>query len=433
MSRPTHTPPRPPLPDADDRFVDALLEEHARLGSGDDKALLALIRARTVEHPGNDHVASELKFGILQWAQVAAVVLLIAVSIAVAVRNFVPVDNTPAAAAPLIAAHAPADDEDINVEPPPHQPTLKKGTAAPHTDPKVPIVAPLEKVLTAVNVEFPPSVVGEWQSPLTAPLSTIAIGESHPDHLSIEDLHQLIGNERSIPGDAVSVSALLREFSYDYPAPPENSKQPVAIDLATANCPWNTDFQLVRVAVQAREKNTDVTPADELELVADDAEFQVEFNPAQIARYRLLGYSADAQGGPSTFAAGQQMTALYEIETADHQPAPAKQLKYQPSSTAASRSDASADLLSANFHYRHPNTRQGSTHSVAITRSAALRWQDTQASFKLASAAAMFTGLVQEDPERVDHADLSTLDALLEASGPEAGKFQDLILAWSAR
>ena len=433
MPHNTHTPPRPPMPDADDRFVDALLNEHARLGAGDDKALLALIRARTVEHPGSDYVTSELKFGILQWSQVAAVVLLIGVSIAVAVRNFVPVEDAPAGTGPLIAAHAPAPDDEPLVEAVSHQPPVKQGTAAPHADPKMPIVAPLDKMLTGISVEFSPSFAGEWQSPLTAPLSTIAIGENRPDQLSIEALQELIGNGRPIPEGAVSVSGLLGQFNYDYPRPSSDSDTPVAIDLAAATSPWNSDLHLVRVAVQARDENAQSTPRDQVELVADETELQVEFNPAQVARYRLLGYSADAKGGASTFAAGQQLTALYEVETADRDPVAADQLKYQSLPAGNAAPAASTDLLSANFHYHHPNSRQGHTHSVAITRSATRPWQQIQPSFQLASATAMFTGLLRENAAQVSRADLSTLDRLLNASGPQAEDLQELVLAWSAR
>ncbi len=432
MSQNTHSPPRRPMPDAGDRFVDALLDEHARLGSGDDKALLALIRARTVEHPGTDHVVSELKFGILQWAQVAAVVLLIGVSVAVAVRNFVPVDNAVAETGPMIAAHAPTEDDEPPAGPA-HQPPIKQGTAAPHTDPKMPIVAALNEVLTAITVEFSPSVVGEWQSPLTAPLSTIAIGENRPDQLSVEALQQLLGNGQAIPEGAVSVSGLLGQFSYDYPRPPTDSGRPVAIDLAAATSPWNSELQLVRVAVQARDEIAATSPRDEVELVADDTELQVEFNPAQVARYRLLGYSADAKGGPSTFAVGQQLTALYEVETADRQPVSPKELKYQALATPANGRSASTDLLSANFHYRTPNDRQSHTQSTTIDRSNTAPWQQTQPSFQLASATAMFTGLVRENANQVSRADLSTLDRLLDASGQQAENLQDLVLAWSTK
>lgn len=432
MSHNTHTAPRRPLPEADQRFMDALLDEHARLGAGDDKALLALIGARTVEQPGTDHVVSELKFGILQWAQVAAVVLLIGVSIAVAVRNFVPIDNTSAEPGPLIAAHAPAQADDHPAEPA-HQPPLKKGTTAPHSDPKMPIVAPLDEVLATVTVELSASVIGEWQSPLTAPLSTIAIGEKHSNQLSIEALQQLVGNGQVIPEGAVSVSGLLGQFSYDYPRPPRDSNSPVAIDLVATTSPWNRELQLVRVAVQARDENAHTAPSDQVELVADDSKFQVEFNPAQVARYRLLGYSADAKGGPSTFAVGQQLTALYEVETADRQPTAANPLKYQALATAINGPAASTDLLSANFHYRIPNDRQVYTQSTAIDRSTTSPWQQTQSSFQLASAAAMFTGMLRENADQVSRADLSTLERLLNASGQQAEKLQDLVLAWSVK
>jgi Ca-activated chloride channel family protein len=64
-----------------------------------------------------------------------------------------------------------------------------------------------------------------------------------------------------------------------------------------------------------------------LEVVAKDVKLQVEFDPAMVARYRLIGYEnrdiADADFRNDKVDAGQvgaghQVTALYEIELTDH-------------------------------------------------------------------------------------------------------------------
>ncbi len=63
-----------------------------------------------------------------------------------------------------------------------------------------------------------------------------------------------------------------------------------------------------------------------LETIAKDVKIQVDFNPAQVGRYRLLGFEnrmlakedfADDSKDAGEIGAGHRMTALYEIEVAD--------------------------------------------------------------------------------------------------------------------
>lgn len=445
MSHHRQTPPRsgPSLPIADDRFVDSLLEEHARLGSSDDKALLALIRARTVEQPGSGHFASERIFGILQWAQVAAVVLLIGVAISVAVRNYVPIDANSQEAEPLVAAHAEASEDEVDHSHTSVQPqTIKHGTVAPHTDPKIQALAPLDELLSTASVDLSPAIFGEWQSPLTAPLSKIDIGEKRDNELSFEALQQLVASGQPVPKGSVSVGTLLGHFHYDYPQPASDARSPVAIDLSTAACPWNSHYQLVRVAVQAGDGNKqDGAPNDVVELLADDSELLVEFNPAQIARYRLLGYAADAEGGPATFASGQQVTALYEIETIDRAAATeTANLKYQPDpqSNPATRG-SSSDLLSANFRYRTPNDRQSHLLGASIAHDATNARRPLEKSpidFQLACATTLFGITLRADTDYLADANLALVEQMLNRVSevrPEAGQMQHLVSAFRDR
>ncbi|TGE21265.1 VWA domain-containing protein [Hymenobacter aquaticus] len=94
--------------------------------------------------------------------------------------------------------------------------------------------------------------------------------------------------------------------------------------------------------------------------LAKDVKVQVEFNPAQVQQYRLLGYENrllaaedfnDDTKDAGELGAGQQVTALYEIVPTGAQPG-ADALKYQagPAASAA----ASTELLTVKLRYQEP-------------------------------------------------------------------------------
>ena len=74
--------------------------------------------------------------------------------------------------------------------------------------------------------------------------------------------------------------------------------------------------------------------------VAEDVKFQVEFNPAVVSEYRLIGYEdralanedfEDDKKDAGEIGAGHSVTVMYEIKTADSGNKDKKDLKYQKS------------------------------------------------------------------------------------------------------
>ena len=161
------------LAEADDRFVEALLEEHARLGSGDDIALLALIRARTEEQPESSRGASTQRFGMRQWLQLAAAVTIIGLVLTVAFRHFAPGSSSGKAGNRIVASPADSSTEGAAQEPE-YTIRIKNGTAAPHSDPQLPAIDGLGLPFSGENGNAVATLFSaEWQSPLFHPLSTI--------------------------------------------------------------------------------------------------------------------------------------------------------------------------------------------------------------------------------------------------------------------
>jgi Ca-activated chloride channel family protein len=103
--------------------------------------------------------------------------------------------------------------------------------------------------------------------------------------------------------------------------------------------------------------------------IAKDVKIQVEFNPRQVAGYRLIGYENrllrtedfnDDTKDAGEIGAGHTVTALYEIVPAGKpvDVAPVDELKYQPApestSTSAEETDVSRELLTLKMRYKEP-------------------------------------------------------------------------------
>jgi hypothetical protein len=115
--------------------------------------------------------------------------------------------------------------------------------------------------------------------------------------------------------------------------------------------------------------------------IAKDVKIQVEFNPAQVASYRLIGYENrllakedfnDDTKDAGEIGAGHSVTALYEIVTVGVTPptAPVDALKYQtpPAAPAASPDiPKSPELLTVKLRYKAPEGATSQLIEVPVT------------------------------------------------------------------
>ena len=137
--------------------------------------------------------------------------------------------------------------------------------------------------------------------------------------------------------------------------------------------------------------------------VAKDVKIQVEFNPARVKSYRLVGYEnrllADRDFNDDTkdageMGAGHSVTALYEIVPADgaddDDDGAVDPLKYQ----TRGRSGGSDDWLTVKLRYKAP---QGST-SRLLDRVVRQETGSPSADFRFAAAVAAF-GMLLRDSE----------------------------------
>jgi Ca-activated chloride channel homolog len=141
-----------------------------------------------------------------------------------------------------------------------------------------------------------------------------------------------------------------------------------------------------------------------LETIAKDVKIQVEFNPREVAAYRLIGYENrllknedfnDDKRDAGEIGAGHSVTALYEIVPVGVKVAAADvdPLKYQREARDT-RAAASGELLTVKVRYKAPD---GDT-SQLLSRVQMNRPSAMSANVGFASAVAEFGMLLRESP-----------------------------------
>jgi Ca-activated chloride channel family protein len=154
--------------------------------------------------------------------------------------------------------------------------------------------------------------------------------------------------------------------------------------------------------------------------VAKDVKLQIEFNPATVAAYRLIGYENrllehadfdnDAKQGGDV-GAGLSVTALYEVVPVGvPMDVPgAAALKYQePPKVRASRKD---ELLTVSIRYKPPEGARSTLIAVPV-RDDSKVWNSASSDLQFAGAVAAFGMVLRESP----HKGSATFDSVLEVT-----------------
>jgi len=230
-----------------------------------------------------------------------------------------------------------------------------------------------------------------WKSVQRDPLSTFPI---NIDTASYGNLRRMIREGRPIPPDAVRIEECINAFNYHYAGP--QGDDPFAVGATVAHCPWAPAHQLVRVAIKGRggREVFSQDPTGELVASAKDVKIQVEFNPAKVGGYRLIGYAYrmlrnedfnNGQVDAGDIGAGHTATAFYELTPPRMSPV-TDDLKYQ---TTPVKPAASDEWLTVKLRYKHPAGEDSRTIEFALAGEAAALAQ-TDADFQFATAAALF-------------------------------------------
>lgn len=162
--------------------------------------------------------------------------------------------------------------------------------------------------------------------------------------------------------------------------------------------------------------------------IAKDVKIQIEFNPARVKSYRLIGYAnrmlkaedfENDEIDAGEVGAGHTVTALYEIVPAGgstHQPV--DKLRYQKQPKPEVKLTDKNELALVKLRYKQPDkdTSIPMEHAVIATES---KWEDASKDFRFATSVALF-GMILRENESAKNADLSSVIELAkEAIGPD--------------
>jgi len=143
--------------------------------------------------------------------------------------------------------------------------------------------------------------------------------------------------------------------------------------------------------------------------IAKDVKIQVEFNPAQIAEYRLIGYEnrllnredfnndlVDA----GEIGSGHAVTALYEITPVGGEGRLIDDLRYQTHDTDAGKSsNQSSEVAFVKIRYKLPGSDISKLMSASVDAQQAFpSWQQAPEDSRFAASVAAFGQLLRGDP-----------------------------------
>lgn len=104
----------------------------------------------------------------------------------------------------------------------------------------------------------------DYVSPQVEPLSTFSIDV---DVASYANMRRFLNQSQMPYPDAVRIEEMINYFSYDYKAP--KGKDPFSIYTEVAECPWNSEHQMLHIGLQGKRIETDNLPNSNLVFLFD--------------------------------------------------------------------------------------------------------------------------------------------------------------------
>lgn len=178
--------------------------------------------------------------------------------------------------------------------------------------------------------------------------------------------------------------------------------------------------------------------------VAKDVKLQVEFNPAKVQSYRLVGYETrmlnnedfnDDTKDAGEMGAGHTVTALYEIiptGISGNIPGSIDPLKYQTETNINTQTSNSSELLTVKLRYKTPEEEKSEKIEKSVTD---MGKDNVSPDFRFASAVAMFAQLLKDS----DFKGEATYDKVIETANkglsfdPEGYRAEFVRLVQSAK
>ena len=192
------------------------------------------------------------------------------------------------------------------------------------------------------------------------------------------------------PPNSVHIEELINAFTYNYAE--QAGKAAFSTNIESGLAPWNEDHLLIRVGIRAQA-------------FAENVKVEVQFNPAQAAYFRLIGYENQRDAEKlirftTKVAPPFEHTALYEVIPAGKsQPKIAPKdfqrtqavVEYQPVDTG--------DLLTMKIHHRPSGVNQCQLAVFRFENGSAKSFDKNSVDFRFVAAVAAFGMKLRHSPD----------------------------------
>jgi hypothetical protein len=292
-----------------------------------------------------------------------------------------------------------------------------------------------------------------FRSVTEAPSSTFALAL---DATSYDSVRNFLIQGQLPPRDAVHIEGLVNHFRYE--SDDDATGRPFSVRAEVTACPWKPEQRLVRITVQRGRQGAvdeEVITAKRSRRIADakavatldaaaaeggaahavvavdrdagaEASLRVEFSPARVAVYRLigddsrlatLGLNEDAEVA-GALRPGQTVTTFYQVVPAAAEVTAIAKAKARPPLAArADAAPAAADiLLIVTLRWRPTDAADAGVLAVPVS-DRPQAWGKTSRDLQFGSAVALFGMLLRQSP----HAAGASLDTVLALATPAAG------------
>lgn len=169
--------------------------------------------------------------------------------------------------------------------------------------------------------------------------------------------------------------------------------------------------------------------------IAKDVKIQVEFNPAKVAAYRLIGYEnrqlqaqdfSDDTKDAGELGAGHSVTALYEVipvgANTNMELPSVDELEYQQTEIDASAYETN-ELMQVKLRYKQPDASE-SQLMVQPVVDAGVRLDTTSENFRFSAAVAGFGMLLRDSKYKGDMTFEKVLELAQESQGEDANGYR---------
>lgn len=115
--------------------------------------------------------------------------------------------------------------------------------------------------------------INKYKSVKLEPVSTFSIDV---DKASYSNIRRMIMNKITIPEDAVRIEEMINYFDYQYEPPKDTN--PIAVHTEYTTCPWETNHNLLKIGLKAKEINAAKRPASNLVFLIDVSGSMDQYN-----------------------------------------------------------------------------------------------------------------------------------------------------------